>query len=361
MDALLPLLVLGAVLVTAPGPRGPAPTATLEGEAAGQREPLDAGLEDEATILREAESDPRNFHRDAFPVVRSPRYVGGADAEGMDPGEWVIGVEIEGRALAFPINVLNQHEIVVDATGDVPFMVCWCPLCRTGMVYDRRLDGEVLDFGHSGKLYRNAFLLYEVGTDALWHHATGQALTGDRRGRLLQAIPCHFVKWAVWRETHPDTEVLAKDPDNPDHMRDSYEEMNMGLELTYGLGVVVRGIPRLYEFKELEKTPLVQETVGEVPIVVYRDAATETTVAWDRRLNGEVLDLRAGDGATAAPRLREVGPAGSVFDAVTGECVEGPRRGQSLRPIVSSFWEVYAWSINHPTARMYKAPPEGSR
>jgi len=56
---------------------------------------------------------------------------------------------------------------VIDERDGVPFVVCWCALCRTGMVYDRLLDGAVIDFGHSGKLYRNAFLLYEKGSDAL--------------------------------------------------------------------------------------------------------------------------------------------------------------------------------------------------
>jgi hypothetical protein len=353
MDARLASLVLGGALFFSMNVADRAAAAAAEDD---QGRGGVGTLDDEATILEEAESDPRNFHRDAFPVVRSPRYVEGATAEGMDPEEWVIGVEIGGRALAYPINVLNQHEIVIDSTGDVPFMVCWCPLCRTGMVYDRRLDGEVLDFGHSGKLYRNAFLLYEVGTDVLWHHATGQALTGDRRGRFLEAIPCHFVRWAVWQESHPGTEVLAKDPDNPDHMRDSYEGMNLGLELTYGLGIVVNGVARLYEFRELEKTPVVEESVAGVPLVVYRDAVTETTVAWDRRLDGAVLNLEAAEGESATPRLREADPGGSVFDAVTGECLEGPLRGRTLRPILSSFWEVYAWDINHPGAERYRAP-----
>jgi hypothetical protein len=340
---------------------GPTLTSPAAAGGPGQTEVSDVGLADEETILREAESDPRNFHPDAFPVIRSPRYEEAEAAKDMDPEEWVIGVVIAGRPRAYPINVLNQHEIVIDTADGVPFMVCWCPLCRTGMVYDRRLGSQVLDFGHSGKLYRNAFLLYEVGTRSLWHHATGQALTGESRGRLLRAIPCHFVKWSVWRDAHPGTEVLAKEPGNPDHLRDSYAEMNRGFELTYGLGVVANGVPRLYELSELRRSPLVLESVGGVPIAVYWHEPTETAVAWETTLDGEQLQLEEGDGDAGSPRLREAGPGGSIFDAVTGECLEGPRQGARLRPVLSSLWEVYAWTINHPGQTKYRASPAGPR
>jgi hypothetical protein len=87
--------------------------------------PLDADLDPEREILREARSDPRNLKPDAFPVIRMPAYSPASEARRMDPEEWVIGVVIGGTALAFPVNVLNQHEILEDEAGGVPFLVCW--------------------------------------------------------------------------------------------------------------------------------------------------------------------------------------------------------------------------------------------
>ena len=319
-------------------------------------QPIASALDDEAAIIKEAESDPRNFSPDSFPVIRSPRYVTAGAAADLKPGEWVIGVVIAGQPLAYPVSVLNQHEIVIDTSGGVPFMVCWCPLCRTGTVFDRRMDSKDLDFGHSGKLYRDAFLLYEVGTNALWHHATGRALTGAKRGRYLKPIPCRFVKWAVWLTAYPGTQVLRKDPGNPLHAVDSYTERNRSFGLTYGLGVLVNGAHRLYPFSKLRRTNLVLENVGGVPIVVYWHRPTETAVAWRRTLEGKVLELQDAGEEANGPLLREPGPDGSVFDAVRGECVKGPLLGKRLQPVLSSFWEVFAWVNNHPHGTEYPAP-----
>jgi hypothetical protein len=87
--------------------------------------PLDADLDPERDILREAKSDPRNLKPDAIPPIKNPVYVEALAAQRMDPEEWVIGAVIGKTTLAFPVNVLNQHEILLDTVDQVPFMVCW--------------------------------------------------------------------------------------------------------------------------------------------------------------------------------------------------------------------------------------------
>jgi len=86
---------------------------------------IDADLDSERTIVREARSDPRNLKPDAFPVVRKPVYAGALEARNMDGEEWVIGVVVGKTALSYPVLILNHHEIVVDAAEGIPFLVCW--------------------------------------------------------------------------------------------------------------------------------------------------------------------------------------------------------------------------------------------
>jgi hypothetical protein len=347
-------VLLAALLLAAPLPalgQDPAPK---------KEAPLDADLEPEREILREARSDPRNLKADAIPPLRSPAYTGVLDAKRMDPEEWVIGVMIGKTPVAFPVNILNHHEIVIDALDGVSFLVCWCPLCHTGMVFSRTLDGEVLDFGHSGLLYRSAFLLYDGATKSLWHHATGRALTGKMRGKRLEPVPSRFVKWDVWRKARPTSRVLAKDPLNVQYNGDAFEHRNRALKLRFGLGVRAGKEERLYELSELDRMPLVQETVGGVPVVVCFQPKTETATAFERTLEGKVLDLRRGeDGPDGLPRLEETGEDRSVFDAVTGNGLSGPLQGKSLKPLVACWWEVYAWTAHHPAGTMFRAsaPP----
>ena len=347
-------LALLLALASAAPAEDPAPKAPVK------EVPVDAGLEPERDILKEARSDPRNLKYDAIPLLRNPAYTGVLDAKRMDPEEWVIGTVIGGKPLAFPINVLNHHEIVLDTADGVPFLVCFCPLCRTGMVFARALDGETLEFGHSGMLYRSAFLLYDLGTKSLWHHATGRALTGKLRGRRLEPIASRFVTWGTWRKAYPDSKVLAKDPMKGDYVADAFDHRNRALRLKFGLGILCGEETRLYELTELDRMPLVQETVGGEPVVVSYHPASKTATAWRRTLEGKVLDLRrAEDGENGLPRLEETGEKGSIFDAVTGFCVSGPLQGKSLKPVIGCFWEVHAWIAHHPLGTMFRAsaPP----
>lgn len=228
------------------------------------------------------------------------------------------------------------------------------------MVHARTLDGQVLDFGHSGLLYRSAFLLYDTATKSFWHHATGRALAGKMRGKRLSPIPSRFVTWEVWVKSHPDTRVLAKDVRNSDQIKDAYDARNRLLKLQFGLGVTVGASSRLYELGQLDRMPLVQETIGTTPVVVLYHPATKTATAFERTLDGKVLDLRrAEDGKDGLPRLEETGEGPSTFHGVTGDCLSGPLQGKSLKPVVSCFWEVYAWTAHHPAGTMFRAsvPP----
>jgi hypothetical protein len=325
--------------------------------------PVDEGLPPEAQIRREAAADPRNRKRDAFPVIRKPSYLPALSAPRMDGAEWVLGTVVGKQALAFPIAILNAHEIVVDEREGTPFLVNWCPLCRTGTVHSRDLGGQVLDFGHSGLLYRGAFLLYDRTTDSLWHNATGRALAGRLRGRTLSRLPSWFVPWETWKATHPTTLVLAKDTGDPDHQRDAYRDRNTLLKLAFGLGVDAGSGGRYYAHAELERMPLVQERVDGVPIVVVYEPATKVAAAWDRTLEGKVLDFRrAADAGDGRLRIEETGQDRTVFDALTGEGLTGPLAGKRLRHLPACVWEVDAWLAHHPRGTTFRSsvppPPE---
>jgi hypothetical protein len=101
------------------------PAAAQDGDKAPKPAPLDADLDPEREILKEARSDSRNLKPDELSPIKNPVYLGGVEAPGMDNGEWVIGVVIGGKPLAYPVNILNYHEIVIDTAEGVPFLVCW--------------------------------------------------------------------------------------------------------------------------------------------------------------------------------------------------------------------------------------------
>ena len=68
----------------------------------------------------------RAVARDAFPVLFNPPM--GTVADGnkiIQPNEWVIGIEMNGKARAYPVAVMGFHELINDTVGSHPITVCW--------------------------------------------------------------------------------------------------------------------------------------------------------------------------------------------------------------------------------------------
>jgi hypothetical protein len=173
------------------------------------------------------------------PVYRPPGKPGGPEG-GVDPDQPVVGVAAGGRARAYPLSVLTVHEVVNDDVGG-PVVVTYCPLCRSGLVADRRLGGAATTFGVTGLLWKapseytagselngdvfgvdpagatgvrnnGNLVMYDRATRSYWSQILAEAICGPRRGTALSIRPSTVTTWAEWRETHPATDVLLPPP-----------------------------------------------------------------------------------------------------------------------------------------------------
>jgi len=135
------------------------------------------------------------------------------------PTDRVVGVTIGDESRAYPLSILNLHEVVNDRLGGIPIAVTYNPLCDSVVVIDRRSEtpGVVPEFGISGLLYNSNLILYdrqvESGTESLWSQLLGRAVTGPAAaaGRELRMLPSELVQWGDWLERHPDGTVIVPD------------------------------------------------------------------------------------------------------------------------------------------------------
>ena len=147
--------------------------------------------------------------RDGIPALDEPANVP-ASAAPWDDEDLVIGLEVEGEARAYPLAILVWHELVNDRLGGRPVLVSYCPLCGTGIVFDRRIAGRERSFGVSGLLYRSDLLLYDRETESLWSQISAEAVTGPSRGQRLTLVRSRMLPWGTWRRRHPATTVLSR-------------------------------------------------------------------------------------------------------------------------------------------------------
>jgi hypothetical protein len=147
---------------------------------------------------------------DGIPAIDQPRFQCTDDVRWVDDEEQVLVVEVEDEARAYPVQVLTLHEIVNDTVGGVPVAVTYCPLCASGLAFDRRVGDRVLSFGTSGKLLASNLVMYDRQTQSLWPQVEGRAVAGALTGAELSRVPAAVLSWSQWRDAHPRGWVLSR-------------------------------------------------------------------------------------------------------------------------------------------------------
>lgn len=150
--------------------------------------------------------------KDGIPAIDHPRFQPVAEVDLADT-EPVIGLTVAGESRAYPLSILTWHEIANDVIGGVPVAVTYCPLCNAAIVFDRRLDDAVLDFGTTGKLRHSDLVMYDRQSESWWQQYSGEAIVGRYAGRTLEMLPSRLESWAEFRARSPDGQVLV--PENP--------------------------------------------------------------------------------------------------------------------------------------------------
>ena len=206
--------------------------------------------------------------RDGIPSIEQPKFVAAANASFMRPTDRVIGITINGESRAYPINILNWHEIVNDQIKGVPVSITYCPLCGTGLVYQAKVGGKVLKFGVSGLLYNSDVLLFDRQTETLWSQILSKAISGPMKGQKLTMVPSSQTSWASWLKKQPNTKVLSTDTGfSRDYRRSPYGDYDQNTETYFPvsarskayhpkervLGITINGKHKAYPFVELGK------------------------------------------------------------------------------------------------------------
>jgi hypothetical protein len=150
--------------------------------------------------------------KDGIPAVDHPRFVSVAEADDwLADREPVIELELGGRARAYPLQILIWHEIVNDTVAGTPVAVTFCPLCNTALVFERRLDGQKLDFGTTGNLRNSDLVMYDRQTETWWQQFGGEGVVGELAGKKLRQLPARIVAWEDFAARHSEGGALSRD------------------------------------------------------------------------------------------------------------------------------------------------------
>jgi hypothetical protein len=231
-------------------------------------------------------------------------------------------------------------------------------------VYSREIEGQVLEFGVSGKLIMNVLVMYDRETDSLWSQLLGEAVDGEFKGTKLEFLPSWQTTWEDWKTRHPDTIVLVKGFSG---LRDPYfgyyasGQAGVIGETTkderlqpkeFVLGVVLGDEAVAYSFRILKDESVVNDTVGGIPVLVVFDADHATGVVFSRQLEGQILTFQSEESL-----MLKDDQTGSIWDGLTGRAISGELEGAQLEYVKStrSFW--FGWKDFYTDTRVYGLDP----
>jgi hypothetical protein len=236
--------------------------------------------------------------RDCIPSIDHPRFVAALDADFLADEDIVMALELDGHARAYPVAILNYHEIVNDVVADRPIAVTYCPLCGSGLVFERSFRGEVVEFGVSGLLRNSDLILYDRATESLWQQITGRAFAGPMRGQELRTLPVAMTRWGTWKAAHPDTRVLSTDTgfDRPYANKTPYGDYDSSDRLLFPAALDHRLHPKtvVYGVETDGKSFAVTEQVLESERKIEQSG--EPGVRWELADSGQVEAIRLDNG-----------------------------------------------------------------
>jgi len=265
--------------------------------------------------------------KDGIPALTNPQFISAKQADFLGDNDPVVGISINGRARAYPLGILNWHEIVNDQISNIPVAVTWCPLTRSAITFDRRVKGDTLEFGVSGLLYNSNVVMYDRNYDGLWSQLKSGGLTGKFASQDLKVIPSQVTTWKNWREQHPETLILSRKTGyRRDYNNDPYKDYHSDSQVMFPVKDSDRRLP----LKSLVVGLKIDRTAKAYPLDIIN------------RLNGPLFDKVAG----VAIKVESV-KGGTIL--ITD--LEG-----NVLPSVVVYW--FAWSTFHPDTLIFSPPTE---
>ncbi len=224
----------------------------------------------------------------------------------LNSKEELILIEISGQVFGFLLRELIYHHIIQGQINDVNFIVTFCGVCNAGVVLSPMIDNKLYHFREIG-VYNGQQISEDIETHTLWNHLTGEALSGELKGTILNFIgSLNMTTFEEQLKINPNQliyisgqkkiyrsimrfvikVILGKRNKNwlPPHFKKTLAYVDNSLpKMTMGLAVKIKDSIKFYPF-ELIKNKGIKDTLDGDVI----DIKIENEVPKAKTIKGEV-------------------------------------------------------------------------
>lgn len=272
-----------------------------------------------------------------------------AERNSVKMSRLVVGIEMAGEARAYPVQFIGYHHQVRDTVAGKPVMVTFCTVCRTGRVLDPVVDGKAENFRLVGMDHFNA-MFEDQTTGSWWRQATGAAIVGPRKGKVLTELESQQVTLAEWLALHPKSLIMQPDPALKSRYTKTfdYETGASRKSLTgtdtvswhdkaWVVGIATNGESKAYDWNRLRRETVINDVLGGRSIVLALAPDHISFVAYVRP-DAKMPVLLRGDSLVAGANAYDLSGRGA--------------KGSLTRLNASQeFW--HSWRTFHPGTKTY--------
>ncbi len=283
-----------------------------------------------------------------------------ASIDSTNKNKLVLGVIMNGKSKAYPIDIIGYHHQIQDSIDGQPILVTYCTVCRTGRVYSPKINGIAQEFRLVGMDHFNA-MFEDAITKSWWQQATGTAITGKLKGTQLVEIPAKQMRLGDWINQNPSTNILQPDSNfKKDYadlkgfdegiIKSSLEKRDSGSWKfkSWVIGINLNGQAKAYDWNYLVKKTLINDAIMETPIIITVEANQKSFYAFSSLVNGQILQFSK---TAEADKIIDL-QTNSIWTR-SGKAVDGPLKGTQLKSIqvYQEFW--HSWQYFHPKTGTY--------
>jgi len=313
--------------------------------------------------------------KDGIPSVDNPKFAPVSEIDFIQDDRLIIGLKAGNTIKAYPHQILDWHEIVNDQVENLHIAMTYCPLTGTGITWNRQIDGDIVEFGVSGLLFRNNLIAYDRKTDSYWSQMQLRAVKGPMSGDHLQpAARMVETTWKQWKAMYPDSEIMTKETgfarfyggfaygesylNDENYLLFPVKNENERLPGKTKVHVILhdRVTDQQQEVRVFAKSEMgdgidvINEDYKDLNIVAAGSKEYDFVVSFHRELSdGSLLNFTPVQGKLPVIMTDEEGNEWNIF----GEAVNGPRTGQKLQPTNSYNGYWFAIADMFPNACVY--------
>src|SRR5688572_5769313 len=224
-------------------------------------------------------------------VADEPQFISAQEATSLGDDDFVVGLMFGDQTFAYPYSALYWTPVVVQSDRERRLLIMWSAFANSAVATSvaRDIKGREIDIVCEPA---NALLVYNSRIGQFINGLTGRTPGGAKPIGFGERVPVWKGPWKLWKHANPDTRVMVSmgKPGGPAAPVLPREPIVESSDARADMPIALLATTRPIAILSSQITPAPANVRhGDLPLLVFRDAATGEVRAFDRRVEADLI------------------------------------------------------------------------